>query len=192
MANRLTKITTRTGDDGTTGLGDGSRVHKGALRIQVMGDIDELNSVLGVLLAESLPPVTRERLMRIQNHLFDLGGETCIPGHRVMSDVHVTFLDEASGELNADLRPLKEFILPGGARAAAICHVARTIARRAERSMATLAAGETVSASALKYLNRLSDYLFIQARALNRDAGVADVLWQRDPEPARTKGKAAT
>jgi len=190
MANRLSKITTRTGDDGTTGLGDGSRVHKGALRIRLMGDIDELNSSLGVLLAEPLSEPARARLTRIQNQLFDLGGEVCIPGHRVISEAQVIYLDEAIRELNALLPPLKEFILPGGSRAASLCHVARTIARRAERSMATLTTDENVSAAALQYLNRLSDYLFVQARTLNREAGIPDVLWQREPEPPGAKGKA--
>ena len=190
MANRLSKITTRTGDDGTTGLGDGSRVHKGALRIRLMGDIDELNSSLGVLLAEPLSEPARARLTRIQNQLFDLGGEVCIPGHRVISEAQVIYLDDAIRELNALLPPLKEFILPGGSRAAALCHVARTVARRAERSMATLTTDENVSAAALQYLNRLSDYLFVQARTLNREAGIPDVLWQREPEPPGAKGKA--
>ena len=190
MANRLTKITTRTGDDGTTGLGDGSRVHKGALRIRLMGDIDELNSSLGVLLAEPLPASACARLTRIQNQLFDLGGEVCIPGHRVITDAQVIYLDEAIRELNSALPSLKEFILPGGSRAAALCHVARTIARRAERSMATLTADENVSAAALQYLNRLSDFLFVQARTLNREAGIADVLWQREPGATGAKGKA--
>jgi len=192
MANRLSKITTRTGDDGTTGLGDGSRIHKSALRILVMGEIDELNSTLGVLLAEPLPPATRARLTRIQNQLFDLGGEICIPGHRVIADAQVMFLDAAIGELNSVLPPLKEFILPGGSRAAAICHVARTIARRAERSMAALTVDKNVSAAALQYLNRLSDFLFIQARTLNREAGIADVLWQREPDSTAVKATPKT
>lgn len=184
MANRLSKITTRTGDDGTTGLGDGSRIHKSALRVMVLGDIDELNSTLGVLLAESLPASARTRLTRIQNQLFDLGGEVCIPGYRVITEAQVIYLDDAIRQLNDILPPLKEFILPGGSRAAAICHVARTIARRAERSLAALAVDEKMSESALHYLNRLSDFLFVQARTLNREAGIADVLWQREPEPA--------
>ncbi len=196
MANRLTKITTRTGDDGTTGLGDGTRIHKSALRVQVMGDIDELNSALGVLLAELAEPLTSgasSRLTRIQNQLFDLGGEVCIPGHRAITESQVAFLDQAIGELNGVLPALKEFILPGGARAAAACHVARTIARRAERSMVALKAGEDVSAEALQYLNRLSDLLFIMARTLNRDAGIADVMWTREGmgEFAPTLGQSA-
>ena len=181
MANRLTKITTRTGDDGSTGLGDGSRIHKSAIRVQVMGDIDELNSALGVLLAEPISSSARDRLTRIQNQLFELGGEVCIPGHRAIGDVQVAFLDRAAIELNATLPVLKEFILPGGSRAAAVCHSARTIARRAERSLASLKTGEEVSDAAMQYLNRLSDFLFILARTLNRDAGIADVLWRREP-----------
>ena len=181
MANRLTKITTRTGDDGTTGLGDGSRIHKSAMRVQVMGDIDELNSALGVLLVEPLSEIARDQLTRIQNQLFDLGGEICIPGHRAIGEAQVAFLDQAGSELNATLPVLKEFILPGGSRAAALCHLARTIARRAERSLASLKTGEDVSDAAMQYLNRLSDFLFIRARALNRDAGIADVLWSREP-----------
>ena len=181
MANRLTKITTRTGDDGTTGLGDGSRIHKSAMRVQVMGDIDELNSALGVLLVEPLSEIARDQLTRIQNQLFDLGGEICIPGHRAIGEAQVAFLDQAGRELNATLPVLKEFILPGGSRAAALCHLARTIARRAERSLASLKTGEDVSDAAMQYLNRLSDFLFIRARALNRDAGIADVLWSREP-----------
>ncbi len=185
MANRLTKITTRTGDDGSTGLGDGSRIHKSAIRVQVMGDVDELNSALGVLLVEPLSGSARDQLTRIQNQLFDLGGEVCIPGHRAITDAQVAFLDQAAGELNATLPALKEFILPGGSRAAAVCHSARTIARRAERSLAALKTGEDVSDAAMQYLNRLSDYLFILARTLNRDAGIADVLWSREPAAAR-------
>lgn len=184
MANRLTKITTRTGDTGTTGLGDGSRVLKNAVRIAAMGDIDELNSVLGLLVTEPLPDTARTTLNRIQNELFDLGGEVCIPGHTVLTAAHVVFLDGEIGRLNSDLAPLKEFILPGGSRAAACCHLARTVARRAERALVGLGQVESVSALALQYLNRLSDYLFILARTLNRHAGVADVCWQRTPTPA--------
>ena len=180
MANRLGKITTRTGDNGTTGLGDGSRIHKSAIRVQVIGDIDELNSMLGVLLAEPLPKSAIDRLIRIQNNLFDLGGEICIPGHFMISEAQVIYLDEAIRALNAELPPLKEFILPGGTRAAGLCHVARTVTRRTERSLTTLANVDSVSAAALQYLNRLSDFLFVLARTLNREANVADVFWQRD------------
>ncbi|MCY7387700.1 MAG: cob(I)yrinic acid a,c-diamide adenosyltransferase [Burkholderiales bacterium] len=186
MGNRLTKITTRTGDNGTTGLGDGSRTLKNALRITVIGDLDELNSMLGLLLTEPMPEAARTTLNRIQNELFDLGGEICIPGHTVMTDAHVMFLDAEIGRLNATLPPLKEFILPGGSRAAACCHLARTIARRAERALVALAQDAPVSALALQYLNRLSDFMFILARTLNRNAGVADVCWQRLPSPSES------
>ncbi len=191
MANRLSRITTRTGDDGTTGLGDGTRVHKSALRIQVMGDLDELNSALGLVLAEPLSPSARGRLTQIQNQLFDLGGELCIPGHRVITETQLSYLDQAIQELNAPLPPLREFILPGGSRAAAACHLARTVARRAERSMAALKIDGDLSGMALQYLNRLSDFLFIQARTLNREAGVSDVLWQRETDAAGTAGTTA-
>jgi cob(I)alamin adenosyltransferase len=183
MGNRLSKITTRTGDDGSTGLGDGSRVQKNAPRIAAMGDVDELNSMLGLLLTEPLPDATRAALTRIQNELFDLGGEICIPGHTAMTAPHVEFLDGEISRLNADLPPLKEFVLPGGSRAAGVCHLARTVARRAERALVGLAQTDSVSPLALQYLNRLSDFLFILARTLNRHAGVADVCWQRAPSP---------
>jgi cob(I)alamin adenosyltransferase len=180
MANRLTKITTRTGDDGSTGLGDRSRIHKSAPRVQVLGDIDELNSMIGLMVTEPVSNDARNYLARIQNGLFDLGGEVCIPGHLAINENHVVELDEAAATLNERLPSLKEFILPGGCRAAALCHVARTIARRAERSLVALHQQEPVSSYALQYLNRLSDFLFILARTLNRDQGVADVLWQRE------------
>ena len=186
MGNRLTKITTRTGDTGTTGLGDGTRTLKNALRVTVIGDIDELNSMLGLLLTEPLPDGTRTTLHRIQNDLFDLGGEICIPGHTLLTEAQIDFLDEEIGRLNADLPPLKEFILPGGSRAAASCHLARTITRRSERALVALAQSETVSALALQHLNRLSDFLFILARTLNRHAGVGDVCWQRLPSSTET------
>jgi cob(I)alamin adenosyltransferase len=186
MANRLTKITTRTGDDGSTGLGDGTRVKKSAPRIAAMGDVDELNSMLGLLLTEALPDAQRGTLTRIQNELFDLGGEICIPGHTAMSIAHIAFLDGEIDRLNAQLSPLKEFILPGGSRAASCCHIARTIARRAERALVCLAQIEPVSPLALQYLNRLSDLLFILARTLNRHAGIADVCWQRSPSTLKT------
>ncbi|MBL8523083.1 MAG: cob(I)yrinic acid a,c-diamide adenosyltransferase [Betaproteobacteria bacterium] len=180
MANRLTKITTRTGDNGTTGLGDGSRIDKSAPRVQVLGDIDELNSAIGLVVTEPLSDSARDTLMRIQNDLFDLGGEICIPGHIAIGESHVVGLDSKAVALNATLPSLKEFILPGGSRAAALCHVARTIARRAERSLVALHQQEPVSAFAMQYLNRLSDLLFILARTLNRESSVADVLWQRN------------
>jgi cob(I)alamin adenosyltransferase len=183
MANRLSKIITRTGDDGSTGLGDGTRTRKDAARIQVLGDVDELNSAIGLLLVEPLDGEVRVTLTRIQNQLFDLGGEICIPGHRAISDAQVTFLDETTCELNATLPPLKEFILPGGSRQAALCHVARTVARRAERSLVALHGSEPVSPQSRQYLNRLSDFLFVLARTLNRQAGASDSLWQREPAP---------
>lgn len=180
MANRLTKITTRTGDNGTTGLGDGSRVDKSAPRVQLLGELDELNSLLGLVVTEPLSDQSRSILTRIQNDLFDLGGEICIPGHAAIREAHVSELDVAAAALNAPLPALKEFILPGGSRAAALCHVARTVARRAERTMVALHHVEPVSVFALQYMNRLSDLLFILARTLNLECGVADVLWQRE------------
>ena len=183
MANRLSKITTRTGDDGSTGLGDGARIQKSALRVVAMGEVDELNSQIGVLLTEPLPESAAIMLTRIQNQLFDLGGEICIPGHVALTTSHILFLDEAIAQLNADLAPLKEFILPGGSRAAAFAHVARTVARRAERTLVALGEEPTqqISALSLQYLNRLSDLLFIISRILNRHAGFADVCWSREP-----------
>ncbi len=181
MGNRLSRITTRTGDDGSTGLGDGSRIRKSAPRVNAMGDLDELNSQLGLLLGEPLPAEVGVLLTRIQNQLFDLGGEICIPGHRMIEARHVLLLDEALARWNADLPPLKEFILPGGSRAASLAHVARTVARRAERSLVALAETESVDALPLQYLNRLSDLLFVLARVLNRHAGVGDVCWSREP-----------
>ncbi len=182
MGNRLSKITTRTGDDGTTGLGDGSRIHKSAARVQALGDVDELNSQLGLLLTLELGESHQQLLTAIQNALFDLGGELSIPSHRAVTTQHVLLLDNAIADLNAALPALKEFILPGGSVAAAHCHVARTVARRAERSIAALIVNdEDVSALTLQYLNRLSDLLFILARVLNRDAAVADVCWSREP-----------
>lgn len=180
MGNRLTKITTRTGDDGTTGLGDGSRTPKDAPRVQAMGDIDELNSALGAVLAETLPEAVREALAAVQNDLFDLGGEVCIPGRVAMTEAHVGKLEAAIGALNATLPPLKEFVLPGGNRAAAAAHLARTVGRRAERSLVALRRHEPVSAASLQYLNRLSDLLFVAARIINRAAGVPEPTWRRD------------
>jgi len=180
MANRLTKIYTRTGDKGDTGLADGSRVAKDAPRIEAMGDIDELNSALGVLLAEALPDDLRACLANVQNDLFDLGGELSVPGHSILADSHVMQLEAALDQFNAALPALKDFILPGGSRAAALAHVARTVCRRAERRVVTLAKTEAVPALACPYLNRLSDLLFVASRVLNRwsnDRG-GDVLWQ--------------
>ena len=178
MANRLTKLSPRTGDKGDTGLADGSRVPKDAPRIEAMGAIDELNSALGVLLCEDLPGALRASLTNVQNDLFDLGGELSVPGHAILTDNHVVQLEAALDALNATLPPLKDFILPGGSRAAALAHVARTVCRRAERRVITLGKTEAVPALACPYLNRLSDLLFVASRALNRHAGGADVLWQ--------------
>jgi cob(I)alamin adenosyltransferase len=178
MANRLSKIVTRTGDDGTTGLADGSRVAKDSARIAAIGDLDELNSHLGVLLAESLPQDVRELLLCIQNDLFDLGGALAWPA-APFGDDKLSRLDDAIAHYNAALPPLKEFILPGGTRSAAQCHVARTVARRAERGFVALARGEAVPPSAVPYLNRLSDLLFILCRVLNRAAEHEETLWDR-------------
>ena len=179
MGNRLSKISTRTGDDGSTGLGDGTRTRKDSLRVAVMGDVDELNSHIGVLLAETLPENIRQQLGLIQHDLFDLGGELCIPGTTMLNPERIAALDELLRVLNAELAPLKEFILPGGTRAAALAHVARTVCRRAERSLVALKLQEPVSDDALRYLNRLSDLMFVIARTLNLGSGQGDVLWQR-------------
>lgn len=178
MGHQLSKIYTRTGDNGTTGLGDGSRVDKNAPRIEAIGAIDELNSALGLLLTEKLPRPIAENLTQIQHTLFDFGGELAVPGSLVLKAADVTHVEEELDELNKDLSPLKEFILPGGSPAAAICHMARTICRRAERNVFTLSQSESVSELSLQFLNRLSDYLFVAARALNKSANVDDVLWK--------------
>ena len=179
MGNRLTRISTRTGDAGTTGLGDGSRVPKDAPRVHAMGEVDELNSSLGVLLCEELPAHVQSALLDIQNDLFDLGGELCLPGMEVIKDVQVARLEALVEEFNADLPMLKEFILPGGSRAAAFCHLARAVCRRAERSMVELADAEPVGEAAMRFVNRLSDLLFVLARVLARQDGGAEVLWDR-------------
>jgi cob(I)alamin adenosyltransferase len=184
MGHRLSKIVTRTGDAGETGLGDGSRVPKDAPRIEAIGAVDELNSVLGTLLAESLPDAIAKCLTAVQHDLFDLGGELSIPGYAAVTEAHVTRIEEGVEAFNADLAPLKEFILPGGTRAAATAHVARTVCRRAERSLIRLAAVEAVSGHSRVYLNRLSDLLFVLARALNRAGGRSDVLWQKGRLPS--------
>ena len=180
MGNRLSKITTRTGDSGETGLGDGTRVQKESARIVALGDIDELNSAVGLLLTEDLPVPVSEALVAIQHDLFDLGGEICIPGREAISDKQVRQLESLLEGFNADLAPLKEFILPGGTRAAACAHLARTVCRRAERSVVALARHEQVSMRSRQYLNRLSDLLFVIGRVANRHAGRGDVLWNHD------------
>ena len=179
MGNRLSKIYTRTGDAGTTGLGDGSRVPKDAPRIHALGDVDELNSTIGLLLCEDLPPEVREALTGIQHDLFDLGGELCIPGFNNITEIQVKRLEDLLDRYNADLPPLKDFILPGGAKSASVAHLARTVCRRAERSVITLANNEAVSDLVRQYLNRLSDLMFVLGRVLNRYAGGSDVLWQQ-------------
>jgi cob(I)alamin adenosyltransferase len=192
MSNRLTQIATRTGDDGTTGLGDGQRVPKDHLRIQALGDVDELNSQIGVLLSEPLPDDVRELLVTIQHELFNLGGELSVPGFELLKADAVLQLDNALAQHNATLPRLKEFILPAGTRSAAIAHVCRTVARRAERAVVALAAVEKVNAAPRQYLNRLSDLLFVLARVLNRanldGLGGDDVYWhserlKRDADP---------
>ncbi len=178
MSKRLTKIYTRTGDDGTTGLAKGARVAKDDPRIEAMGAVDELNSVLGALLAEALPEALRDCLTEVQHDLFDLGGELSLPGHAVMSEAHVARLERLLESFNTSLPALENFILPGGSRAAALAHIARATCRRAERRVITLSRRESPPPFAVQYLNRLSDLLFVAARTLNRYAGVSDVLWK--------------
>jgi cob(I)alamin adenosyltransferase len=184
MSNRLTQIATRTGDDGSTGLGDGTRVSKDHLRVMAMGDVDELNSSLGVLLAEPLPDDVRELLVTIQHELFNLGGELSIPGFELLKAEAVLRLDEALAHYNATLPRLAEFILPAGTRGAALAHVSRTIARRAERALVALASAEKVNDAPRQYLNRLSDLMFVLARVLNRanldGKGGDDVYWKSE------------
>jgi cob(I)alamin adenosyltransferase len=179
MGHRLSKITTRTGDRGETGLGDGSRVSKDSARIAALGDVDELNSMLGVLLVEPLPDDVRSLLLEVQHDLFDLGSELAVPGYDALAESRIERLEAQIEHYNAALGPLKEFILPGGTRAAALAHLARTVCRRAERAVVRLAGSETVSPRAPVYLNRLSDLLFILGRTINRVAGHGDVLWQK-------------
>ena len=178
MANRLGKIVTRTGDKGTTGLADDTRVNKDSARIHCLGSVDELNSHIGLLLCETLAEDVRTLLLAIQNDLFDLGGSLAYPVSPFTED-KLARLDEAVAHYNADLPPLKEFILPGGIRAASQCHIARTVARRAERDFVLLAHSEEAPANGLPYLNRLSDLLFVLSRVLNRSAGQAETLWQK-------------
>jgi cob(I)alamin adenosyltransferase len=181
MGKRLSKIYTKTGDDGTTGLGDGSRVRKDSLRVDAFGTVDEANSAIGVVLAEgSVPPDVRNILVEVQHDLFELGGELCIPGHSAVGDEFIGRLERELDVLNENLPALKEFILPGGGRAAAACHLARTIVRRAERRTITLADEEPVRPEAIKYLNRLSDLLFVIARVLARAESGEEVLWNRE------------
>ena len=184
MANRLTQIATRTGDDGTTGLGDNTRVPKNALRVHAMGDVDELNSHIGVLLCEDMPEGVRTVLVEIQHQLFNLGGELSIPSFELLKPEALLALDEALADYNAELPRLQEFILPAGTRAASLAHVCRTVARRAERAVVALAAADAVRAEPRQYLNRLSDLMFVLARVLNRanldGLGGDDVYWRSD------------
>lgn len=188
MGNRLSKIYTRTGDGGTTGLGDGTRVPKDSPRVATYGTVDELNSNIGVVLASEVPDEVREILTQVQHDLFDLGGELCIPGMVLVHAANVERLEQAIDHFNASLPPLKEFILPGGGMAAAHCHVARTVCRRAERHAVALAREASVRHEAVQYLNRLSDLLFVLCRVLARASGHGEVLWQHErrrkpPEP---------
>ena len=178
MANRLTRVVTRTGDEGTTGLADGTRLPKDHPRITALGSVDELNSHLGVLLAEPLPASIQTVLLQIQNDLFDLGGTLAIPGTE-FEQAKLARLDVVIENYNSNLPPLKEFVLPGGCRTAAVCHVARSVARRAERDYFHLMEGESVSKVGLRYLNRLSDLLFVLSRVLNRIASMPETLWSR-------------
>jgi cob(I)alamin adenosyltransferase len=180
MGNRLSKIYTRTGDEGTTGLGDGTRVPKDHRRVEAYGTVDETNSAIGVVLAmPALPDAVRKCLTDVQHDLFDLGGELCIPGARTITAAYTKRLEEQLDAFNEPLPPLKEFILPGGGPAAAAAHLARTICRRAERICWGLAREEAVSADVMIYLNRLSDLLFVLARVLAREDQGGEVFWRR-------------
>ena len=179
MGHRLSKITTKTGDSGSTGLGDGSRIAKSHPRVAALGDIDELNCVVGLLLTEALPDALRASLTDVQHDLFDLGGEMSIPGYYAITDAHVERLEALTESLNEDLPMLKDFILPGGSRAAAYAHLVRTVGRRAERTLVALADVAEVSMPSRVYLNRLSDMAFVLSRVLNRVNGQPDVLWHK-------------
>jgi cob(I)alamin adenosyltransferase len=180
MGNRLSKIATRTGDGGTTGLGDGTRTEKDSVRIHSLGEVDELNSFVGLLLCEDMPADLREELVSIQHDLFDLGGELCIPGYQMIKEDHVARLDDLLEKYNNTLEPLKDFILPAGSRAASIAHLCRTVCRRAERSIVTLGKVENIHPHPRQYVNRLSDLMFVLSRVLNRYAGGSDVLWNHE------------
>lgn len=181
MGNRLSKIYTRTGDDGTTGLGDGSRVAKDCDRVEAFGTVDEANSAIGVVLSiAAVPAEIRACLIDVQHDLFELGGELCIPGHSAVTQDFISRLEDRLDNFNNDLPPLKDFILPGGGEAAAACHLARTVVRRAERRSNTLANKESVRPEVIQYLNRLSDLLFVIARVLSRIEAGEEVLWKRD------------
>jgi len=178
MGYRLSKIYTRTGDDGTTGLTDGSRINKDSARIVAIGSIDELNSLIGQVCSEQINPDSHALLTEVQHRLFDMGGELSMPGHQLLQADSIALLENKLDEMNTELEPLKDFILPGGCKAAAVCHVARSVCRRAERNVVTLSRDEEVSKYVQSYLNRLSDLLFVLARYLNKVSGQTDVLWQ--------------
>ncbi len=180
MGKRLTQIATRTGDNGTTGLGDNTRVTKNSPRVHAMGDVDELNSHIGVLLCETMPPGVRDLLVEVQHQLFNLGGELSIPGFELLKPAALLALDQALEQYNGELPRLQEFILPAGTRAASQAHVCRTVARRAERAVVALGAVEAVKDAPRQYLNRLSDLLFVLARVLNRVDGGDDVYWKSE------------
>ncbi|MDQ6620397.1 MAG: cob(I)yrinic acid a,c-diamide adenosyltransferase [Pseudomonadota bacterium] len=185
MGHRLSKIYTRTGDAGETGLGDGSRVAKDSLRIEVIGDVDELNSAVGTLIAHNPRALVRDALIEVQHSLFDLGSEVSVPGYSAIDATDVAWLEQHLDQLNADLPSLKEFILPGGGLATAAAHTARAICRRAERHMVALARVDTVNTQGRAFLNRLSDYLFVASRVLARDEGGAEVMWRNDHKQRR-------
>jgi cob(I)alamin adenosyltransferase len=183
MGHRLSKIYTRTGDSGTTGLGDGTRVDKDNLRVEAYGTVDELNSVVGMVLAYDLPRAVRDCLTTVQHRLFDLGGELSVPGYEALRADHVTGLEALVDDFNAELPPLKEFILPAGGHATSACHLARAVCRRAERCVVRLMRHESINPNSLAYLNRLSDLLFVIARTLARHENGEEVLWQTDVKP---------
>jgi len=178
MGHRLSKIYTRTGDKGETGLGDGSRVDKDSIRVEAYGTTDELNSVLGMVVAYEIPDDIATCIYKVQHHLFDLGGELCIPGHQTIAESYITYLENTLDDFNADLPMLKEFILPSGGHATSTCHLARTVCRRAERRVITLSKQEKVNPYSISYLNRLSDLLFVFSRVLARHENGAEVLWK--------------
>ena len=180
MGNRLSKIYTRTGDDGSTGLGDGTRVAKDSPRVAAYGTVDEANSAIGVVLSAGVPAPVRDLLVAVQHQLFDLGGELCIPGHAAIFDADIQRLEDRLDQFNADLPPLKDFILPGGGAASAHCHLARTICRRAEREVVTLSHHDAVRPEAIRYLNRLSDLLFVLSRVLARADGHGETIWNHE------------
>ncbi|HEU4774001.1 MAG TPA: cob(I)yrinic acid a,c-diamide adenosyltransferase [Lysobacter sp.] len=184
MGNRLSRIYTRTGDDGSTGLGDGSRVAKDSARVNAYGTVDEANSAIGLVLASEVPDDVRSLLTAIQHQLFDLGGELCIPGHAAIFDADIDRLEQHLDAFNQDLPPLKEFILPGGGEAGARCHIARTVVRRAERETVALSRLEAVRPEAVRYLNRLSDLLFVLSRVLARASGHGEVVWHHERRKA--------